>query len=324
MLLSAFNGIQVSADVADDPPVILVMAEMNPLTTISGMTDTYFAEKVEELSGGSIKVDLRASGVLGTEDVILDGMIGGDDSIDIFRISALALTDYSCKKASLLAVPFIWENRDHFWKFVDSDLSRQFLSEPSELGMGVVGIFYAEEGFRHFFTTSPISGLEDLSGMKLRVSTDPIMSGAVKGFGAYPTVVSFGELYSALQTGVVDGAEQPIANYRSNSFQEVAPNLILDGHTLGVIQVIISERSLNHMTPDQQDVIFEAGRLAQQYNRELSEGKENEVLDALREEGVNIIEVDDPGPWREACSDVIQQAAAGQEELYQQLLDLAE
>jgi TRAP-type C4-dicarboxylate transport system substrate-binding protein len=74
------------------------------------------------------------------------------------------------------------------------------------------------------------------------------MTGMVKGLGASPTVVSFGELYSALQTGVVDGAEQPIANYKSNAFQEVAPYLILDGHTLGAIQVVISDNAWKKLT----------------------------------------------------------------------------
>ena len=115
----------------------------------------------------------------------------------------------------------------------DSDLAPEFLNEPQTLGLPLRGIFYGEEGFRHFFTKDPVADIGDLAGMKLRVSNDPVMNGLVEGLGASPTVVSFGELYSALQTGVVDGAEQPIANYKSNAFPEVANNLILDGHTLG-------------------------------------------------------------------------------------------
>ena len=313
----------MAADASGDPAVTLVMAEVNPLDTIVGMTDQFFADKVAELSGGSVTIDLQHSGVLGSENDILDAMLGGDNSIDMSRISAFALTSYGCKKSMLLSIPFTWESREHFWNFVDSDLAQEFLSEPSELGLGVTGIFYGEEGFRHFFTTKAVAGLEDFAGMKLRVSNDPVMNGMVQGLGASPTVVSFGELYSALQTGVVDGAEQPIANYKSNSFQEVAPNLILDGHTLGAIQVIISEMALDELTDAQKEAIFEAGKQAEAYNREISAEKEGEVLDSLKEEGVNVVEVEDLTPWREACAKVIEDNTADYADLYAQLVGMA-
>ena len=229
-------GLAITANAADQ--VTLVMAEVNPLDTIVGQTDSFFAEKVEELTGGSVKIDLQAAGVLGSENDVLDAIANGDDSIDISRISAFALTTYGCQKASLLSIPYTWTGRDHFWAFADSELAAEFLNEPQEIGLPLRGIFYGEEGFRHFFTREPVAGIKDLAGLKLRVSNDPVMVGMVNGLGASATPIAFGELYSALQTGVVDGAEQPIANYKANAFPEVANNLILDGHTLGAIQVL--------------------------------------------------------------------------------------
>ena len=310
-------------DASADPEVTLVMAEVNPLDTIVGMTDKYFADKVEELSGGSVHIDLQDSGVLGSENDVLDAMLGGDDSIDMSRISAFALSSYGCSKATLLSIPFTWESRDHYWAFVESDLASEFLAEPEELGLGVQGIFYGEEGFRHFFFKEPVTGIEDLAGKKIRVSNDPVMNGMVEGLGASPTVVSFGELYSALQTGVVDAAEQPIANYKSNSFQEVAPTLLLDGHTLGAVQVIISDIAMDKLTDAQKEAIFAAGKEAEAYNKSISQQKEDEVLEALKSEGCNVVEVEDLTPWREACATVIEENTAAQADLYQQLLDFA-
>lgn len=309
-------------DVANDPQVTLVMAEVNPLDTIVGMTDSKFKELVEEKSGGSIKIDLQASGVLGSENDVLDTMLGGGGTIDMSRISAFALTSYGGQKSSLLSVPYTFAGRDHFWNFATSDLATEFLMEPEENGAGVRGLFYGEEGFRHFFTVKEVKSLEDLKGMKLRVSNDPIMNGMVEGLGASPTVVSFNELYSALQTGVVDGAEQPIANYKSNAFPEVANNLILDGHTLGAIQVIITDEAWDKLTENQQNVLMEAGKETSQYNRELSEGKENEVLEQLKAEGCNVVEVTDIAPWQEACKAIIEESTKDNKELYQQILDM--
>ena len=311
-----------AAAAASDPKVTLVYAEVNPLDTIVGQTGSHFKEKVEELTGGSVVVDVQASGVLGSENDVLDAILGGSTSIDISRISAFALTSYGCNKSKLLSIPFTFENRAHFWNFANSELAPEFLNEPQELGLPVRGIFYGEEGFRHFFTVKPVSGIADFKGLKLRVSNDPVMNGMVEGLGANPTVVSFGELYSALQTGVVDGAEQPIANYKSNAFPEVANNLILDGHTLGAVQAVITDNAWNKLTEDQQASVMEAAADTQAFNADLSETAENKVLDELKSSGCNVVDVPDKTPWQEACAKVISENTSDQAELYQQLLDM--
>ena len=311
-----------AAAAASDPKVTLVYAEVNPLDTIVGQTGSHFKEKVEELTGGSVVVDVQASGVLGSENDVLDAILGGSTSIDISRISAFALTSYGCNKSKLLSIPFTFENRAHFWNFANSELAPEFLNEPQELGLPVRGIFYGEEGFRHFFTVKPVSGIADFKGLKLRVSNDPVMNGMVEGLGANPTVVSFGELYSALQTGVVDGAEQPIAHYKSNAFPEVANNLILDGHTLGAVQAVITDNAWNKLTENQQAAVMEAAADTQAFNADLSETAENKVLDELKSSGCNVIDVPDKAPWQEACAKVISENTSDQAELYQQLLDM--
>ena len=310
-------------DASNDPAVKLVYAEVNPLDTIVGQTGTFFAEKVAELTGGTVTLDVQAAGVLGSENDVLDAMVGGSDSIDISRISAFALSNYGCTKASLLTIPYTFVDRAHWWNFANSDLAPEFLNEPQTVGIPLRGLFYGEEGFRHFFTVTPVNTIADLAGMKLRVSNDPVMNGMVEGLNASPTVVAFGELYSALQTGVVDGAEQPIANYKSNAFPEVANNIILDGHTLGAVQAVITDTAWAKLTADQQAALLEAGKATQQFNADLSEGAENEVLDQLKAEGCNVVEVTNPAEWAEACKDIISQSSANHPDLYQQILDLA-
>lgn len=313
-----------TADVPDasgDPEVTLVYAEVNPLDTIVGQTDTAFKEKVEELSGGSIKVDLQASGVLGAEADVLDAMLGHSGTVDMARLSASSLTNYGATKAGLLALPYIFSSREHFWNFAKSDVAQEFLSETEDLGLGIKGLTYGEEGFRHFFTVKPVNSLEDLKGMKLRVSSDPVMVGTVESFGANATVVAFTELYSALQTGVVDGAEQPIANYKSNAFPEVAPNLILDGHQLGLIEIVITNDAWDKLTEAQQACVIAAADYAADFNANLSASKEAEVLDELKADGVNVVEVEDKTPWQDAVKDVVANAIKGNEDLYQKILD---
>jgi len=315
-------GEKEAAEAGVEKNVKLVYAEVNPLDSIVGKTGVYFKEQVEKLSGGTVTIDIQASGVLGSENDVLDSILGGGTSIDMSRISAFALTSYGAEKSKLLSIPFTFENREHFWTFANSDLAPEFLNEPQEIGLPIRGVFYGEEGFRHFFAAKHIGSMKDLAGMKLRVSNDPVMTGMVRGLGASPTVVSFGELYSALQTGVVDGAEQPIANYKANAFQEVAPNLILNGHTLGAIQVVITDTAWNKLSENQRNAIMEAGKLAQAYNAEISENAENEVLAELRAEGVNVVDVADKSPWANATKAVIEENTKSQAALYQKIKDM--
>lgn len=318
---------EVNEAAAADPAVTLTMAEVNPIDgTICGSMDTKFKEAVEAMSGGSITIDLQGSGVLGVEADILDGMLGGTGTVDICRISAFALNSYGCDKATLLSLPYTFQDRDHFWTFANSDLAQEFLNQSSEIGLGVKGLYYGEEGFRHFFTAEdkPISTPADMKDMKIRVSNDPVMTAMVENLGATPSPVSMSEIYQSLQNGTIDGAEQPTANYKSNSFDEVGPNLTLDGHTLGAMMTIITEKSWDELTENQQQVILEAGKIASDYCREVSEQKENEVLEQLRADGRNIIEVEDKTLWQEACKPIVEQYATGDlADIYQQILDMA-
>ncbi|MDA3812157.1 MAG: TRAP transporter substrate-binding protein [Spirochaetaceae bacterium] len=318
------NGQTEPAAAADsgDKKITLVYAEVNPLDSIVGQTGLKFKEELERLSNGTVTLNIQHSGVLGAENDVLDAMLGGGGTIDMSRISAFALTSYGGEKSKLLSIPYTFVSRDHFWKFADSDLAPEFLLEPYENGTGIRGLFYGEEGFRHFFATKPLNTIKDLAGMKIRVSNDPVMRGLVQGLGASPTVVNYNELYSALQTGVVDAAEQPIANYKSKAFQEVAPYMILDGHTLGAIQVIITNEAWDKLSPAQQKAMTEAGKLASAYNRQLSEGAENDVLKALAAEGVVPVVVADKGPFQKAAEKVIKEASADNAALYQKILDM--
>ena len=316
-----------AAPAASGDVITLTMAEVNPLeNTVCGAMDLKFKEEVEKLSGGQIQIDLQGGGVLGVEADILDGMLGGTGTVDICRISAFALTSYGTKKSVLLSLPYTFADRNHYWNFANSELGQEFLDESEELGLGVKGLYFGEEGFRHFFTIAdkPITSPADMKGMKIRVSNDPIMTKMVQSLGATPSPVSMSEIYSSMQNGTIDGAEQPTVNYAGNSFQEVGPNLTLDGHTLGAMMTIITDKAWNGLTEEQQGWILEAGKTASDYCREVSEQKENEVLEQLKADGINVIEIADKTDWQAACKPIADEYAAGDlAEVYQQLLDLA-
>ena len=303
--------------------VTLTYAEVNPLEgTIPGSMAKAFKEKAEELSGGTLIIDIQAGGVLGTEDQILDNLLGGGNITDVTRFSAFALAQYGCDKATLLGIPYTFVSEDHFWNFADSELAREFLMEPHEVGLPIRGLCYGEEGFRHFFFKDPVTDINDLKGRKIRVSSDPIMTGMVTDLGGFATAVPFTELYSALSTGVVDGAEQPAPNYLSNAFPEVAPYFMLDGHTLGVMELVISDYSWERLSDRQREWVTQAAQYASQVCRDEVEAMTEETYATLREKGVTMVDVPDKTDWVTACRSTIQTNSSKLQDTYREILDL--
>ena len=301
--------------VAFADPITLTYAEVNPIdTTVVGAVALAFKDKVEELSGGEILIDIQGNGVLGDEKTILTGIFSGNDTVDIVRISAFALNQFGAQKSVFLTLPFLFATEEEYWKFAESDLAKEFLAEAKEAGMPLTGLAYGEEGFRHFFLKSEAHGIADLKDMKIRVSDDDIMQGLVKDLGANPTTVSYNELYTSLQSGVVDAAEQPIVNYLGKSFQEVAPYLLKDGHTLGTIELIATDTCFAKLNEEQQGWIKQAAEYAMTVCKEEVATRQEAAEKELLEKGCIIIEVEDKTPWMEATKDIIERKAAGMED----------
>jgi len=322
VLLLVFIGLSFSS-ANNKSPVVLTYAEMNPVDgTICGEMAKAFKEKTEELTGGSVVIDIQASGVLGSEEQLLDNLMGGGTITDILRISSLEMTKYGCKKVGLLAIPYTFVDEDHFWKFAASDAGEEILREPEEIGLPVRGLCFGEEGFRHFFTCKKVENLEGFKGMKLRVSADPISTDMVSELNAAATMVPFTELYTALSTGVVDGAEQPLANYFSNAFYEVAPYLITDGHTLGAMEIIISQHAWDKLSDEQQEQVMEAADYASEACGKAEREVVAQAYKDLEAKGVEIVDVKDKTPWVNSCQEMIEKYSRDEADLYKKIVDL--
>ena len=305
--------------------ITLVMAEVNPEDTVVGRMDTAFKEKVEELSGGKIKISLCFSGILGDERQVMSLVMAPDSSIQLVRGPA-NLSSYSggvAVKSGLISIPYTFSNDEHFWRFANSRLAEQILNEPYELGLGVKGLFYAQEGLRHYFSTRKIEGVSDLRGRKMRVS-GALLTALANSFGAEPVDVKFTDLYASMQLGITEVAEQPITNYLTNSFHHVAPYMILDGHMLGAVSVMINAQCWNSLSTEQQEILKEAGRYASDYCRKIMDETNKEAIKILEADGAVITEVGDISEWQSACAQMRREAAVIDPVLYKEILALAE
>ena len=234
----------------------------------------------------------------------------------MYRGNTNSLSDYGFKKLNLFGLPFIFSSRDAMWKVLEAEnVGQAFLDEGIEVGAGMVGITYTDEGARNIFTTSKIEGLSDIKGMKIRVPETALMMDTMTALGAYPTPISYSELYSSLQTGVVDAAENGYPGYDSNKFYEVAPYYLLSGHTFYPGIILMAEMQWNKLSAEDQALLREAGKRASEWNKEQIVAEEEKLAAGLTAKGVTILEVspEDMAAAQEAAKNVWAQYAVGVE-----------
>lgn len=300
-----------------------IMAEVNPSESMACRMDQFFCDEVKALSKGSIEIELSAAGVLGDETTVLDEMHNGK-KIDIARVSTMALNKYGCEKLSLLTLPYTFNDREHFWKFAKSELAEDFLMESAEGPDGLVGLFFAEEGFRHFFSTKKLSTIEDFKGHRIRITSDPVLTGVVNDMNAIPVELKFTDLMKAMVLGNIDTAEQPLINYSANHFDSVAKNVILDGHTIGVIEVLITKQAWDSLKPKEQEILRKAGSAAADYGRKIVEEQEKSTVGKLVDEGVVFTEVTDKAPWKKICATTISKYSSTNTDLYRKIVEMGD
>lgn len=288
---------EAAAPAPSGEKIVLKAGEVNPAEHSMAICLEKFAELVDEKSNGRIEIDVYPGGQLGDERTEMQALqMGG---LDIFRANTLTVGDFGAKKMNLFALPYLFTGRDHLWNVLKSDVGRDLLNDVQESGTGMVALSYTDEGSRNFFVSKkPVTKPEDLKGMKLRVAETSILMDTVSCFGASPTPISYSELYTSLQTGVVDGADQPLVGYRSNSFDEVAPYMVMDGHTYSPGLIVISEITWNKLSPEDQDILRQAAIETEDFNRELAEESDKAALENLKSGGATITEPEDISAWQ--------------------------
>lgn len=312
-------------EAAAEPEYVFKYAELNPDDNINSRVGYKFAEYVEELSNGRIKIEVFTASQLGDEKTCLNALQMGGGVVDFYRGNTNSLSDYGFKKLNLFGLPYIFTSRDNMWKVLsDASIGAAFLEEGVEVGAGMVGITYTDEGARHTFTSMEITGLADLAGKKIRVPETTLMMATMKALGAEPTPISYSELYSSIQTGVVDGGENGYPGYYSNKFYEVAPYYLLDGHTFSPGIILMAEGQWNKLSPEDQALIREAGAKASEWNKSQIEAEEAELRTKLEELDITIIDVpaEDMQAAQEACMSVWAEYSEGIETELQTIVDI--
>jgi tripartite ATP-independent transporter DctP family solute receptor len=272
----------------------------------------HFAERVALYSNNQIQLDIFPNGQLGSETQTLEQMQSG--TLDAAKVGGATLGSF-IPVAKIFSLPYLFRDSEHYWAVLNSDLGRELLDALSTAGSGrpsgFRGLAYYDAGSRSFYAQKPILKPEDLSGMKIRVMNDPVAIDTMEALDASPTPISWGELYTALQQGVVDGAENNTPSFVSSRHFEVCKEFSLNHHSRIPDVLIIAESTWLTLTEEERGWVERAAAESSVFQREAWAAGVAEALKMMQEEGVRVHTVE-VAPFIAATESVRERHATGE------------
>lgn len=262
----------------------------------------FMGERLEEKSGGRLTIEIYPSQQLGSERQCLELLQIG--SLAMTKVSAAVLEGFA-PKYKVLSLPYIFRDREHSYRVLDGEIGDELLASGTEYWLR--GLTFYDAGSRSFYTKDrPIMKPEDLAGLKIRVLKSPSAVNMIRAMGGSPTPISWGELYTALQGGVVDGAENNPPSFYLSHHYEVCKYYCINEHTSVPDVLLISTIIWDQLSEEEQGWVFEAARESAVHQRVLWAESEKESLEAVAAAGVEVI-YPDKEPFIETVSSLYEE-----------------
>jgi len=266
---------------------IMIGYENNPGEPID-LACQKWQQLVQEKSNGEMVVELYPSSQLGTKDNLIDQAMAGDCVVTL--ANGAFFQDRGVKDFGVVFAPYLFADWAQVDKLAASDWFAGKKQELSDIGLTILtGWHY---GVRDTLTTKPITTVADIKGLKIRVPNNTIQVKGTAAIGATPTPMSLGDVYTALQQGTIDGLENPLPVILNGAFQEVAKYLILDHHIFDYTCWVMGTGFYDTLTPEQQQILIEAGNEAGVYNNEILDETTAAALEQLKADGVTVTDFD--------------------------------
>jgi tripartite ATP-independent transporter DctP family solute receptor len=274
--------------------------------TADSPTDPYaitahaFKSELEAALPGRVEVQLFPNRQLGDDKEILEGLQFG--TIDMGMITNAVVANLE-PTYQLVDLPFLFGSAEQAHKVLDGDVGETLAANLRD--DGVVSLGAAEGGFRNMINnTRPVRTPADVEGVKYRTMQNPVFIEMFSSLGGSPVPMAWGEVFTAMQQGTVDGLEIPTSVVNSNNYADVTKYLSFTRHTYSAIHLLMSERSFNRLPKDVQTAVIDAGRAAIAQQRKAVAAAEAEVVQALVDKGMEINTIDDVSAFREKVGPV--------------------
>jgi TRAP-type transport system periplasmic protein len=253
-------------------------------TDASSRAETVFKQKLEELSGGRIKVDVFTDASLGGPSELLDQVRAGTLAMALGAASWLQSVN---PPFLAITLPYLWKDKASAFKVIDGPTGKKINAGFEQKGLKFLG--WHDSGFRHVMNSKkPINTPADIAGMKIRLQANPAQLDTFKAFGAMPVSLDVKEIYSAAQQGVVDAIEYPLAAIIPNRFHEVVKYLSLTGHAFEVIGSYMGQATFDKLSPEFQGMVLAASKAELDWQRQETAKLEAQALDDLKAKGLAI------------------------------------
>ncbi|OHB64070.1 MAG: C4-dicarboxylate ABC transporter substrate-binding protein [Planctomycetes bacterium RBG_13_50_24] len=267
--------------------VVLKLAHSLDITHPVHKAMVYMAEKASEKSSGRMEIQIFPSEQLGTEK----------ENIEALQLGYLAMTKISTAvmegfvpRMKVFGIPYLFRDSEHYWKVLKGPIGKDLLAAGKSKGLR--GLCFYDAGSRSFYAKKEINTPEDLKGMKIRVMNSVMSMKMVEAMGGSPTPIPWGELYTALEQGVVDAAENNPPSFRTSRHYEVCKYYTLDEHTRLPDILIISVRVWDNLKPEFQRILQEAVDESVEYQRKIWAEAEEADLKTVQDAGIKLISPD--------------------------------
>lgn len=242
-----------------------------------------FAELVSEKTNGSVKIETYPGGALGGDRDAMEGLQMGT-----VEFAIQGPIDSFLPVTSIINMAYMFNNPEHVYEFMDGPLGEEVFGGLKD--MGIVNLGQMENGWRLITSNKPINTLADIKGLKIRVPESPVFRDAFVAWEASPQPIAFTELYGALQQKVVDAQENPVFHISTQRFNEVQTHVALTRHIFMNAPLLASQKFFDTLTAEEQTAVMEAAREAVDFQRQLAQQKESELLADLEAKGMTITE----------------------------------
>lgn len=266
--------------------IVLRVAYENSKTEPVGVAWEKAKEILNKKSGGTMEIVTYPDSQLGKKSALIDSMLLGENVATLADGAFYA--DYGVPDFGIVFGPFLFDNWDQCWKLTKSDWYKEQSGKLEKKGLKIIASNWVY-GERHTMTTKPVNTVDDLKGMKIRVPGNKIQTEGFNVLGATATGMPLGEVYQALQSKTIEGAENPLGTLYGRKLQEVAKYLILDGHVKNFTTWIVSDKWFKSLTPEQQKWLLETAEEAGVENNKIQAATEKAYLEKLKKEGVQVV-----------------------------------
>jgi tripartite ATP-independent transporter DctP family solute receptor len=269
---------------------VIKAADVHPEGYPNVVAVQHMGEKLSQQTHGELEIKVFPSGVLGDEKQMIEQAQMG--AIDMIRVS-MAPVAAILPDVEVFTLPYVFRDEDHMHKVIDGDLGKEIGDKlTSNPKSRLVFLGWMDSGTRNLITKNPVVKPEDLRGMKIRVQGSPVALATLKDMGANSVAMGVSEVYSGMQTGVIDGAENNPPTFIAHNYMPVAKNYTLSGHFITPEMLLYSKVKWDRLSADDQKKILTLAREAQMEQRELWNAYNKQALEKMKAGGVQFHEID--------------------------------